>query len=153
MQPEEHEPPNKLEIIIETSTYKWGEYTDKQIEENVSSIYTKIVYWKKNVFLLPTGKSERCFTDEATKLIDTWVRGSPLKNIALKSVMIMPSLLLQKPSKGSKSEDHTKAVEKRLQLWTDGHLAELLKECETTQSSRKQVNTPKIIAQLLKKFV
>ena len=55
MQPANPKPPDKPEDIIETSTYKWREYTNKQFEENVS-IYEKIDYWKKNFFLLPTGK-------------------------------------------------------------------------------------------------
>ena len=64
--------------------------------------------------------------------------------------MIMRNLLLQKPSKDSKTKDHTKTLERRLQLWTDGHLVELLKDVETIQSSTKQVNAPKTVAQLLK---
>ena len=104
-------------------------------------------------FLYPTGKSGRCFIDETTRLIDVWVRGSPLKNITLKAVMIMPSRLLLKPRKGTKTKDHTKALERRLKLWTDGHLAQLLKGRETKLSSLKQVNAPKIFAQLLKYFV
>ena len=67
--------------------------------------------------------------------------------------MIMTSLLLQKPSKDSKTKYHTKALERRLQLWTDGHLAELLTEGETIQSSLKLVIAPKTIPQLSKKFV
>ena len=65
----------------------------------------------------------------------------------------MPSLLLQKPSKDSKVKDHNRALERRLKLWTDGQLAELLKEGETIQSSLKQVNAPKVIAQHSKKLV
>ena len=152
-QPADLEPPNKPKGIIETSKYKWGEYANKQFEENVSSIYVKIVYWKNNIFLLPTGKGGRCFIVE-TRLIDAWVRGSPLKNIALKAITIMPNLLLQKPSKASKAKDHNKALEGRLQLWTDGHLAELLKDGETIQSSLRQLNAPKtIFEQLSKMFV
>ena len=64
----------------------------------------------------------------------------------------MPSLLLQKPSKDSKTKDHTKALERTLQLWTDEHLAEILKEGETIQSTLKLVNAPKTIAQLSKIF-
>ena len=51
-----------------------------------------------------------------------------IENIALKVVMIMLSLLLQKPSKNSKTKDHTKVLERRLQLCADGHLAKILKE-------------------------
>ena len=71
----------------------------------------------------------------------------------LKAAIIMTCLLLQKPSKDSKSKEHTKVLERRLQLWTDGRLAELLKVGETIQNSLKQVNTSKTIAQLSKKFV
>ena len=53
--------------------------------------------------------------------------------------MIMPSLLLQKPSKNSKTKDLTKVIEWRLQLRTDEHLAELLKEGATIQSNLEQV--------------
>ena len=35
---------------------------------------------------------------------------------------------------------------------TDGHVAELLKEGETIQSSLKQVNAPKTMAQVRKKY-
>ena len=61
----------------------------------------------------------------------------------MKAAIIIPSLLLQKTCKNSKTKDHNKALKRRLQLWTDGHLAELLKEGETIQSSLKQVNAPK----------
>ena len=43
-EPAEPKPPDKTEDIIETSAYKWGEYTNKQFQENVSSIYEKTVY-------------------------------------------------------------------------------------------------------------
>ena len=64
----------------------------------------------------------------------------------------MPSLLLQKPRKDSKAKDHTKALERRLKLWTDGNLAEFLKEGKTIQSSFKHVNAAKTITQLSKKI-
>ena len=102
-EPTKPKPSDKPENIMEISTYKWGKYTNKHFAENVSSIYEKIVYWKNNIFLLPTGKSERCFIDETKRLIDAWIRGSLLKNIALNTVIIMPSLLLQKPNKDSKT--------------------------------------------------
>ena len=65
----------------------------------------------------------------------------------------MPSLLLQKPSKNSNTKGHTKALRRRLQSWTVGHLAEILEEGGTTQSSLKQVNAPKSIDHLSKNFV
>ena len=58
-QPADPKPPDKPENVIETSTYKWGEYTNKQFEENVSSTCENVIHWKNN-FLLPTGKCGRC---------------------------------------------------------------------------------------------
>ena len=73
-QPADPKLPDKPDDFIEISTYKWGEYTNKQLKENVLFIHEKIVYWKKNIFLLPTGKDGRCFIDEITRLIGAWVR-------------------------------------------------------------------------------
>ena len=82
--------------------YTWGRYPDIEFEENVTFIYEQIVYWKKNLFFLPTGKAGKLFIDELTKLLNAWIDDSPLKKIAMKTDTIMPSLLLQKPSKESK---------------------------------------------------
>ena len=48
--------------------------------------------------------------------------------------MIMPSLLLQKPSRNSKSKENNESLTRRLQLWKNGVLISLLKEDETVQS-------------------
>ena len=131
--------------------YIWGRYRDKEFEENVSFIYEQIVYWKRNMFLLPTGKAGKQFIDEITKLINIWTDESPMKNIAIKAIMIMPSLLLQKPSKESKSKDHLKALERRMELWKSGDLIDLFEESLTIQKNLKSVQQVKTIAQISKK--
>ena len=42
--------------------------------------------------------------------------------------MILPGLMLQKSSATSKSRDHSKALERRLQLWNEGKFIEILRE-------------------------
>ena len=64
----------------------------------------------------------------------------------------MSSLLLQKPSKTSKSKDHLKALKRRIDLWIKGKIEELLFEGETIQSRLHHINTPKSIGELSKKF-
>ena len=56
--------------------------------------------------------------------------------------MAMPALLLQKPSKESKSKDHVTALKRRLASWKKGDIAELLKECDTIQG-RIKISAPK----------
>ena len=105
------------------------------------------------MFLLPTGKAGKLFFDELTKLFNAWIDDSPLKKKAMKAAMIMPSLLLQKPSKESKSKDHLKALEGRMELWQSGDLLELLQESLMIQRNLKSVKGSKTVAQIFKKFV
>ena len=83
----------------------------------VELIYEKFVYWKKNVFLLPTGKSGKLYIDESVTLLNSWVEGTALYNTVFNAIMIMPNLLLQKPSKKAEAKDHLTALKRRVQSW------------------------------------
>ena len=37
------------------STFKWGDASGNKFSNDLNFIYDKIVYWKKNLFLLPSG--------------------------------------------------------------------------------------------------
>ena len=63
--------------------------------------------------MLPTGAAGKKFINEATKMINFWTDNSPLKLIAFKALHMIPALLLQKPSKRSKSKDHLAALSRR----------------------------------------
>ena len=51
----------------------------------------------------------------------------------LKAIHVMPALLLQKPSKASKAKDQLKALERRLRLWEEENIIELVNEGKTIQ--------------------
>ena len=53
----------------------------------------------------------RTFFEEVTRLMKLWINDTPLRKIALKAVHVIPALLLQKPSKTSKSKDHYAVLE------------------------------------------
>ena len=108
-------------------SYTWANYPFHVFEVNVSTVYEQIVYWKKNLFLLPSGKAGKQYIDETTKLMNKWLQELPLKDIAFKAIMIMPNLLLQKPSKTSKAKDHLKVLEIRLESWISDDLLEFKK--------------------------
>ena len=57
-----------------------------------------------------------------------------LEGVVLKVRMILPALLLQKPHARSKTNEHTKHMDSRLNLWKDGDPASLLDEGQTIQS-------------------
>ena len=106
---------NNIELF--TKTLHVGNSPSHVFEANVSTMYEQIVYGKRNLFLLPSGKAGKQYIDETTKLMNEWLQESPLKDIAFKDIMIMPNLLLQKPSKSSKAKDHLKVLERRLESW------------------------------------
>ena len=54
-------------------------------------------------------------------------------SVNLKTATVLPILLLQKPSKKSKTKDRIKCLERRLANWSNGDLEELVKEGRTLQ--------------------
>ena len=130
-----------------TCNFKWDKVSETVITNRINTAYEKIVYWRKNIFMLPTGAAGKAYIQELTRLINAWTYNSPVGIIAIKAVHLMPSLLLQKPSKRSKSKDHVKALERRLDLWKKGEIESLVFEAETIQkrlpnNNRKKNNIP-----------
>ena len=139
-------------ISEECTNIRWGEQNLRKVSKRIQDAYESIVFWKKNLFMLPTDAAAKNYITETTKLINDWANNSPLKDISFKAIHIMPSLLLQKPSKTSKVKDHLKALERRTDLWIKGKIDEPLFERETIQSRLHHINTPKSIGELSKKF-
>ena len=99
--------------------------------------------------MLPRGNAGKRYIDEITRLMGAWINDSPMKNIVFKAIMVMPNLLLQKPSKQSKAKDHLNALDRRINLWIS---EELVLEGETIQKCLKSVNRPKSILEISKMF-
>ncbi len=102
--------------------------------------------------MLPSGGTGKDFIREITRLLNAWVEDSPLGSISMKAIHIMPALLLQKPSKTSKTRDHVKALERRLRLWHRGEMEELVNEAETLQSRLPKLMEKKSIETISKQF-
>ena len=111
----------------------WGKYPLLQFKKSLNLCYKEIVKWKKNLFLLPSGRAGKEFLVEMKNLIDLFINKTPYYTIALNALMVMVPLLLQKPSKNSKSSDHMKYLQKRLTLWKDGDILDILRECKKIQ--------------------
>ena len=132
-------------VVIEEEKFYWNERKGSDFLRDLDTAYEQIVYWRQNLFLLPIGKAGKKFIREITSLINCWIDNTALKPIALKSIMVMPALLLQKPSRTSKSKDHFLALSRRIELWEKGNINELLHEGVTIQtllnSSKKIMST------------
>ena len=109
----------------------------------VRNIYQKIVTWRRNLFLLPRGKCGVDFINELSRLINDFVHDTKWKRISLSMLHIFIPLMLQKPAPKSKAKDNAQYLTKRLNLWREGKLTEILQECEKLQSSLRQVDKVK----------
>ena len=71
-----------------------GERNGEEVAKVKAEVYEKVLFWKRNLFRLPTGVVEKSCTTIATKLMNGCVNNSPFKNIAFKATRVMPRLLL-----------------------------------------------------------
>ena len=114
----------------------WGNHTRESLTQMVSDIYNEIVFWRKNVFMLPNGAAGKAFVKEVNRLIDAWnCESTCLHDIALKLVMVMPAILFQKPRLKSRSKEHSACLKRRLGQWEHGDFNALMTECRTIQST------------------
>ena len=136
----------------------WGPHSAEEIYEISSSIYDEIIYWKNNIFTVPSGAAGKRYLQECTRLIDIWTEDqAPVSHIALKMLMCMPKILLQKPFKKSKSKLHSVYLNKRLDLWKNGKFDELMKENRSIQEKLRQgasnFETPEHIARVFARLI
>ena len=67
-----------------------------------SDAYEEIVHWKANLFDVPTCAVGRRFFKELTRWLQNFNAETKFRSIAIKTFMILPALLLQKPSAKAK---------------------------------------------------
>ena len=117
----------------------------KEFAEAINKAYNEVIFWKENLFMLPNGKPSKTFIRELSFWIDQYNRNTQLHGIAIKVFMLLPSLLLQKPSKESKAKEHFEKLKERLNLWYEGKIEKLLSEGRTIQrrllSSKRRSDT------------
>ena len=89
--------------------------------------------------------------NECTRLILECINDSQLQSIAIKVLMIKPSLLLQKCSRSSKVKDHTESLKRRLRLWKQGDFDGLVREVRFIQSKLIYQNSSTSIELINKK--
>ena len=99
----------------------------------IQEAYEDISNWKRNLFQLPKGHAGKEFVREITCQIEHWTSNSPNRNISLKCLMVMPCLLLQQINHKAKSSDRKNTLERRMTLWKEGRIEELLSECREIQ--------------------
>ena len=139
---------NLLSLGIPLTRKVWGDHCFEDLLQICNSMYDEVVFWRKNLFKLPSGAAGKQYIREMTRLIEIWNEQKlPVSDISLKLLMVMPAVLLQKPYQNSKSKLHSEYLKKRLILWENGRFDELMREARTIQGRLKlhckiKMNTP-----------
>ena len=132
----------------------WGTHDGTTFDHSLTCCYAEVVHWKRNLLKIPSGKAGNGFAKEITRLLRAYTETSALESVALKAVMVMPHLLLQKSHHTSKVKDHVAQLERRLKTWTNGDLDQLLHEGRTIQKqlSSGPNKTPSHDAKVAQRF-
>ena len=109
-----------------------------------------MVHCQKNLFMIPSGKAGKEFITELSSWLNKFNNDTPLQSIALKVYMVLPSLLLQKPSRKSKAKQHSAKLSQRLTLWKEGQIDILLHEGKAIQ--RQLQRKPRLKEEITKIF-
>ena len=110
-----------------------GQLNGEEFCRAVQSAYDETVHWRRNVFKIPSGKSGKDFTEEMARLLRSFAEASGLEEIAIMAAMVLPALVLQKPSANSKAKEHAELLIRRMQQWKKGDISGLLEEGRVIQ--------------------
>ena len=67
---------NNTDQLVEECNFMWGQRTSAQFTRDLNFVYGRIVYWRKNLFKLPSGIAGKDFIREITRLVKSWTTKS-----------------------------------------------------------------------------
>jgi hypothetical protein len=137
---------------MSTPTFVWGKLTGSDFAHSLHATYVEVVHWRRNCFSVPFGKAGKDFVRELSRLYSAYGSASALEQVALKAAVVLPILLLQKPSRTSKTKQHITLLERRLRLWSNGDLDELVREGRAIQQRLPKNGPTKVNSNLARSF-
>ena len=127
---------------LQPPNFTWNSGSGEIFCRKINTAYEEVVHWRRNLFQVPSGSAGKSFVSELARLYQAYADSSSLECIAMKATTVFPILLLQKPSRTSKSKDHVKHLQRRIKLWLDGDIEALLDEGECIQKRLSKSTTP-----------
>lgn len=118
--------------------FMWSNVDGAIFARNALEAYEKIVKFRKNLFVLPTGKVSDEFIREHARLFRLTVSGNPHESTAQIAMAIMEHLLLQRPHPKAKTKECNDALKRRWEHWKEGDINELLEEAIAIQNNLEQ---------------
>ena len=113
-------------------TFTWGPCVSVTFINSLNT-YSKVVHWRPNLFKVPFGKAGKSFVSELARLYKAFASSSAMESITMKAAIVLPTLLLQKPSFKSKAKEHSVCLDRWLNTWLNGDLNDFLLERRSIQ--------------------
>ena len=112
----------------------WQSWSLETAQEWVNNAYTYVVAFSPgNLFSPPKCTATKILTEEMTLLIRAYTNTSPAAPLALKTLAVLPHLMLQRTHKTSKCSENVKALQRRIESWKKGDVQKLLSEAMALQ--------------------
>ena len=133
---------NGFFLPISTPNFTWGIHSATDFTQIIEATYSEVVHWRPNYFTIPLGKAGKEFVRELSRLFLAFATESSMELIALRAATVLPILLLQKPNRTSKSKEHITFLDRRLRVWKNGDLNELVLESRALQNRLPKTYPP-----------
>ena len=104
------------------------DYDTEYLRAKVNESYREVMNWRRNVFDVPKGKVGKEFVKEMTLWVDRWCNKTKYHDFCFEALFIMPNILLQRTNDKLKSKEIKVLLDRRLMLWKEGKIIDLLKE-------------------------
>ena len=82
---------------------------------------------------VPSGNASKRIVGLLNYWLDQFIKDTPASHIAIKVFMVLPNLILQKPSKTSKVKHHIELMSRRMDNLETGNIEEIVRECNSIQ--------------------
>ena len=109
-------------------------YDKVYLKSQIKEAYEKVVYWPRNIFELPKGQYGKAFIREITEWVNRWSNNTEYRDIAFDPIFVMPNLLLQRTNIKAKGSENKGTLNRRLSMWREGKVIELLNEGQALQN-------------------
>lgn len=115
-------------------TTTWKGLTEEATIKWVDETYLEIVGWPaSNLCEPPRCAATVKIVKEMATLLNNFTQDTPYAPFALKVLFLLPKLIFQKTHLKAKISENVKAVTRRVELWSNNKLEELLEEARTIQ--------------------
>ena len=159
--PPQHTPPlpqinsDVIENANGRRNFIWKGLTEEATIMWVNDTYIEIVGWSTcNLFEPPKCAATTKIVKEMVVLLHSYIQDAPLAPFVLKIIFLLPKLFFQKTHRNAKISENVKAVTRRVDLWQNNKLDELLEEARaiqkrlprTSSNNRRQEDKARSIA-------